>query len=68
MLHVAKDMNVARTVQQPMHAYGRQRPDEYKVLESGARIEIEHIQSGSTWMLRSSAGGYGHSCSPGHRR
>ena len=62
-LHVSKDLNTSREVQRPARTFGRERPDDYKVRENGGQVEIEHLDSGSLWLLRSAAGVFGHSAS-----
>ena len=65
VLHTGKDVAVCKEVQRPARLWAKGRPAEYKVREVNGQEEIEHLETGSRWMLRAKEAVYGYSVSFG---
>lgn len=65
VLHTGKDVAVCKEVQRPARLWAKARRDAYKVREVNGQEEIEHVETGSRWMLRAKEAVYGYSVSLG---
>jgi len=67
VIHTGKEVAVCREVQRPARVWakGHQRQRDYKVREVNGQEEIEHLATGSRWMLRAKEAVYGYSVSLG---
>jgi hypothetical protein len=63
ILHVARDLGAAVTLQRPHRLRAEQDPDKYKTRSGGGRLEVEWLADNSLWLLRSSDGVYSYSAS-----
>src|SRR5262249_43354683 len=58
VLHTGKDIAICKEVQRPVRLWAKQLPT-YRVRESNGQEEIEHIPSGSRWLVRARNAVYG---------
>jgi hypothetical protein len=65
VLHTGKDLAVCKEIQRPARVWAKARRDEFKVREVNGQEEIEHLETGSRWMLRAKEAVYGYSVSLG---
>src|SRR5215471_5222959 len=65
VLHTGKDIAVTKEVQRAARIWCKARPGDYRVREVNGQEEIEHLASGSRWMLRAREATYGYSVSLG---
>jgi hypothetical protein len=61
VMHTGKDMAVCFEVQRPARVWAKGRKDDYRVREANGQVEIEHLASGSRWLLRAKEAVYGYS-------
>jgi hypothetical protein len=59
ILSIAKDLAVVRKMQAPARARAKSLPELYAVREVNGQEEIELLEDGSAWMIRSREGVYG---------
>jgi hypothetical protein len=62
VMHAGKDVAVCVEVQRPARAWARSQPG-YRVTEGNGNIQIERLEDGSRWLVRSKDGAYGYSAS-----
>ena len=61
ILHIARDVGAAVNVQRPHRLRADREPDRFKVRAAAGRLEIEFLEDGSRWLIRSADGVYSYS-------
>lgn len=64
VLHVARDVAASTQVQRP-HRIRAEQDSRFKVRTAGGRLEIEHLDDGGRWLIRSVGSVYSYSASMG---